>query len=162
MKRIAVIGNNGTGKSVFAAKLGRKLNLPVIHLDTYFHKPGWKKVSSDEWDKIHAGLIKEEKWIMDGTYKRTLEKRISAADTVIFLDLPKWLAFYRMLKRRIQYGKSKRPDMPDFLKERISFILFRKNLSFSSKTIYKILEKYKDNKNIIILKNNRDIENFLS
>lgn len=162
MKRIIVIGNNGSGKSVFSAKLGKKLNLPVIHLDSYFHLPGWEKRPNEEWLKIHDEFIQGKEWIIDGTYRKTLEKRINAADTIIFLDIPKWLAFYRMVKRRIVHRNSKRPDMPDFLNEQISFLLFRKNLTFSSKRIYEIINKHNDSKKIIILRDNKMIEKFLN
>lgn len=161
MKRVLVIGNNGSGKSVFAVKLGEKTKLPVIHLDAYFHLPGWKKRPNDEWLTLVDGFLKQEKWIIDGLYRKTLIKRIDAADTIIFLDIPKYKAFYRMINRRFKYRKSKRPDMPDFLNEQISFILIRKNLMFNKKVIYKILEKYKDSKKIIILKNSKEIDQFI-
>ena len=62
-EKIIVIGNNGSGKSVFSIKLGKKLNLPVIHLDSLFHKPEWKRPTNEEWDKIQADLVKGEGWI---------------------------------------------------------------------------------------------------
>ncbi|MFW5904155.1 MAG: AAA family ATPase [Candidatus Saliniplasma sp.] len=34
--KIAIIGSPGSGKSTFAKKLGKKLNIPVYHLDSYF------------------------------------------------------------------------------------------------------------------------------
>ena len=52
MKRILIIGNNGSGKSTFARILGEKLNIPVIHLDKYYHLPNWKTVAKDDWDKM--------------------------------------------------------------------------------------------------------------
>lgn len=162
MERIIVIGNNGSGKSVFSIKLGNKLNLQVIHLDSYFHLPGWGKRPNEEWLKLHDDFIKGDKWIIDGTYRKTLEKRINAADTIIFLDIPKWLAFYRMINRRIIYRNSKRPDMPDYLNEQMSFTLFRKNITFSRKRIYEIINKYNDSKKIVVLKNNKEIEQFLN
>lgn len=33
MKRILVIGGNGSGKTTFAGVLSKKLNIPLIHLD---------------------------------------------------------------------------------------------------------------------------------
>lgn len=162
MKRVVVIGNNGTGKSVFSTRLGKKLNLPIIHLDTFFHTTGWKRVTDEEWDKIHAELVSQDVWIMDGTYRRTLPLRIKRADTIFFLDLPKKLAFYRMIKRRIISRNKKRPGRSDSQKEQISLILFRKNISFSNKRIYQIIDEFRDTKNIIVFKKTKDIEDFLN
>lgn len=162
MKRIVVIGNNGSGKSIFSARLGEKTKNPVIHLDTHFHLPGWKKRPSEEFYALVDNFIKKDRWIIDGLYRKTLIKRIEAADTIIFLDIPKYKTFYRIFKRRIIYRKGKRPDMPDFLNEQISFTLIRKNILFNKKEIYKILDNYSGKKKIIILKNNKEIENFLT
>jgi adenylate kinase family enzyme len=40
MKRIAVIGGGGAGKTYLAHRLGRALGLPVIHLDAHYYGPG--------------------------------------------------------------------------------------------------------------------------
>jgi len=162
MKRIVVVGNNGSGKSVFSTQLGEKLHIPVIHLDVYFHLPGWKKRPTEEFLKLHDQFIGKKEWIIDGTYRKTLEKRINAADTIIFLDIPKWLAFYRLIKRRIMYRHRKRPDLPDFLKEKISVLLLRKNLTFSRKKMYEFINRYKGSKTIIVLKSPTEIDNFLN
>ncbi|MGL4882562.1 MAG: hypothetical protein ACRC8K_16095 [Waterburya sp.] len=47
-KRIAIIGCCGAGKSTLAKSLGEKLNLPVIHLDTYYWQPGWQETEQNE------------------------------------------------------------------------------------------------------------------
>src|SRR5919107_5216 len=36
MRRVLVIGSGGAGKSTFAARLGERTGLPVIHLDSLF------------------------------------------------------------------------------------------------------------------------------
>ena len=45
MERVVILGCCGAGKSTLARQLGIKLELPVIHLDTYFWQVGW--VESD-------------------------------------------------------------------------------------------------------------------
>ena len=39
--RICVIGGSGNGKTVLTNNLGRKLNLPVFHIDSVNFFPNW-------------------------------------------------------------------------------------------------------------------------
>lgn len=44
MKKIMVIGvSAGVGKSTFARKLSKKLQIDVHHLDTLYWLPNWKE-----------------------------------------------------------------------------------------------------------------------
>ena len=56
----------GAGKSTLAKILGKKLNLPVIHLDAYYWQPGWQESSRDRWLAIQQKLVKGDRWIVDG------------------------------------------------------------------------------------------------
>ena len=42
MKRIVIVGCAGCGKSTLAAKLGSKLNIPILYLDTIYWKANWQ------------------------------------------------------------------------------------------------------------------------
>ena len=75
VKRISIVGGPGTGKSTLAYNLGKKLDLPVYHLDAIDHFENWRKRDSKERDKIILEKIEEPKWVIDGTYASTLEKR---------------------------------------------------------------------------------------
>lgn len=44
MRRVAVVGNSGSGKSTFAAELARRLGVPWVELDAVFHQPGWTEL----------------------------------------------------------------------------------------------------------------------
>jgi len=113
MKRVLIIGCSGSGKSTLGRRLGKLIDLPVVHMDTYFFNPGWVVKEDDEWTSIVGGLIAEDSWVMDGNYSGTMASRIRRADTVIFLDFPTWFCLYRVIKRFIQsYGKVRQDVAP--------------------------------------------------
>ena len=84
--RIAVVGCPGSGKSTFSVSLGRCTGLPVIHLDTIWWRKDRTHITREEFDGILAEILTKDRWIIDGDYSRTWEKRICAADTVV-LDI---------------------------------------------------------------------------
>lgn len=89
MRRVAIVGSPGSGKSTLARKLRDLSGLPLYHLDMLWHLPDGSHVTREEFDAAHAELVSQERWIIDGTYHRTLPARIERADAVILLDLPR-------------------------------------------------------------------------
>lgn len=120
MKHILVIGSGGAGKSCFAAQLAARTGLPLIHLDAYYWRSGWEALPDTEWIAKVDELLAGEQWIMDGNFGGTLERRLSACDTVVFLDLPMWLCLWRVVRRRIQFHGRARPDMTSGCNERLT------------------------------------------
>lgn len=119
MKRVAVIGSGGAGKSMFARELGERTALPVIHLDRLFWKPGWVPMPDDEWHAVHSELLEADRWIIDGNYGGEMEARIAAADTVIFLDLPRLVCLQGALQRHWRHRAGGRPDIAPDLREHV-------------------------------------------
>lgn len=117
--RIIIIGCGGAGKSTLARRLGEELGLPVIHLDAEFWHPGWVETPKDEWLRTVEALVQRDRWIMDGNYGGTMDARIAAATTVIFLDFPIYLCAYRVVTRQLQYHGKTRPDMSPGCPEKI-------------------------------------------
>ncbi len=96
---MAVIGSAGAGKSTLARRLGAITGLPVVHLDALFWHAGWVETPRPEWRSIQERIVKEPRWIIDGNYGSTLDIRLAAADTVVFLDLPPLICLGRVIKR---------------------------------------------------------------
>ena len=88
MKKAIVIGSPGAGKSTFARDLRDITGLPLYYLDRIWHLPDRTTVSRTEFDASLAEILERSEWIIDGNYRRTLEVRIKACDTVFLLDYP--------------------------------------------------------------------------
>ena len=80
--RISIVGGSGSGKSTLCNILSKELNLPAIHLDAINFNPNWVEIDKTERDKIISTKSKEDKWIIDGNYQRTLEMRLEECATV--------------------------------------------------------------------------------
>lgn len=159
MKKIMVVGSPGAGKSTFARKLQEKTNFPLYYLDMLWHRADKTNVSRKEFDARLGEILQKDAWIIDGNYQRTLEMRLQACDTVFLLDFPLEICLAGVESR---IGKP-REDMPwvetEFDAEFKQWILdFPTN---QLPQIYALLEKYKENKEIIIFKSRKVADAYL-
>jgi adenylate kinase family enzyme len=56
MKKVAVLGNAGGGKSALAQRLAELTGLPLYVVDMMQFKPGGAKVPHDEFLQAHADI----------------------------------------------------------------------------------------------------------
>lgn len=134
-KKILILGSGGSGKSTLARNLSKVLNIPVIHMDREFWMPDWTPTEESVWRARQEQWVQNESWIIDGNYWKTLDIRLSQADTVIFLDISRWICIARILKRwYFRHGKN-RIDMANGCPEKM-------DLKFL-KTIWNFHKKYK-------------------
>ena len=125
MQRIMILGSGGAGKSTLARHIGHALNIPVTHIDQLFWEPHWSAVDRETLIARQQPTIAQPQWIMDGNYTSTIDIRLAHADTIIVLNMPRWLCFYRVLARRITYHNQTRPDMGVDCPERLTWEFLR-------------------------------------
>jgi adenylate kinase family enzyme len=162
MKRILVIGCGGAGKSTFSKKLSDKLDLPLVQLDRLFFKPGW----IEQEDLVFAELLQIElerdEWIIDGNYLKNLPLRLKYADTVILLDLNRWICTWRVVKRWLfqegyqAVGCPQKVDLP-FLK-----YVFWDYPQRDREKALELKDRCSNSVNWIVLENSIDISKWMS
>lgn len=110
MKRVAVFGNTGGGKSTLARDLARLTQLPLYPLDLIQFRAGGGKVPDEAFLKAHSDLLRQDAWIIDGygTLASAWE-RFAAADTLVYIDLP-LLTHYRWVTKRLIKGLFVAPE----------------------------------------------------
>lgn len=167
IKKVAIIGNAGSGKSTLTKKMQHILQLPVYHLDQYFWKPHWTRPNPEEYKIVHDAICDQDEWIIDGMNLRLLEYRIQKADSIIFLDIPRYKCFWRIFKRTITYYGRETPSSaqqcPERLnKEFVQFLMWVWNFKVKYKPrIVELLNCYKDTKKIYTLSTQGDIDHYL-
>lgn len=119
MKRVMIIGFSGTGKSTLAAKLGKIMNVKPVHLDAIHWLPNWvEETRENEIEKLKP-ILENERWIIDGNYGRLLwNERLEKADTVIFIDVNRFVSFKNAFLRSRKYKNQTRPDMGEGCNEK--------------------------------------------
>jgi adenylate kinase family enzyme len=103
MKRVAIFGNTGGGKSTLARRLAELTGLPLYPIDLIQFRTGGGRVPHEEYLKAHADLILRDAWIIDGFgCEASAWLRFGVADTLIYLDLPLSTHYWWVTKRLIK------------------------------------------------------------
>jgi adenylate kinase family enzyme len=101
MKRVVIVGSSGSGKTTVARALAESLGVPHLEMVSVFHQHGWADDAPEDFlptlDRFTAG----DEWVVDGNYTSHGTREIvwPRADTIVWLDLPRRTAMYRVVRR---------------------------------------------------------------
>ena len=159
MKKVIVLGCPGAGKSTFARKLRELTGLPLHYLDQIWHKPDRTTVSREEFDEKLGQILARDEWIIDGNYKRTVERRIAACDTAFLLDYPVEVCLAGAAARAGQPREDMpwietelRPDLAEYIRD------------FAATQLphdYELLERYGQGREIVIFHSREEADAWL-
>ena len=99
MKRVTVVGASGSGKSTLAASLAERLDARHVELDAIFHKPDWTPTPTPQFRAEVADALDTPTWVVAGNYSVVMDLTQGGADTIVWLDMPRWLVTWRVIKR---------------------------------------------------------------
>ena len=158
-EKVIVIGCPGSGKSTVSRALHNKTGVPLYHLDMMYWNADKTTVEKSVFLERLSDVLEKDEWIIDGNYSSTMELRMAACDTVIFLNYPLDVCLDGIKERR---GKP-RSDMPWIeTEEDEEFSEFIRNYNEQQKpNVLELLKKYSD-KNIIIFKSREQADAFLN
>lgn len=160
MQKVIIIGCPGGGKSTFARELHKRTGLPLHHLDMMYWNADRTHVPREIFQKSLEEALRQERWIIDGNYNRTMEMRMEACDTIFFLDYPVEVCLEGAHARK----GTMRPDLPwtegedEAVEE--EFLQFIRSFQEDGRPqILERLEKYKD-KQIFVFNSREEAAGF--
>ncbi len=68
--RVAVVGTSGTGKTMLASRVARRLGIPHVELDALYWEPGWSEVSTPVFRERAGQALQGDAWVVDGNYSK--------------------------------------------------------------------------------------------
>lgn len=99
MRKIAIIGSTGSGKTTLGRHLAATLGAVSIDLDELNWESGWEQVSQQVFEARLDEALQASKWVTSGNYSRIQEKYLQPADTLIWLDYSFRITLGRLLIR---------------------------------------------------------------
>ncbi|MBB1488756.1 adenylate kinase [Oceanospirillum sediminis] len=114
MKKVAVFGKPGSGKSTLSKKLAAVSGIPLHQLDSIVFKANGERVEREVYDQAHDEILMSDHWIIDGFGPiGSFYKRLNAADTLIYIDLPYSTSYWLVTKRLVKGLFVKPEGWPD-------------------------------------------------
>lgn len=165
MRKVALLGNAGGGKSTLGARLSAQTGVPLYSVDQLQWKAGGVAVPDPEFERVHDEIIARDCWIIDGfgTYPAYL-RRLEAADTIILIDHPVWRHYWWTARRNFSslwHTPAGFPERTPLLRDtfKIAKFIWWVHRNFTP-TNRRMIERYAPAKRVFHLRSPREIRAF--
>ncbi len=103
MKKIAVFGKPGSGKSTFSKRLASVTGISLYSLDSIVYEKNGDLVDRQTFDREHGNILSSDSWIIEGLGPQaSFNQRLDEADTLVYIDLPYALSYWLVTKRLLK------------------------------------------------------------
>jgi adenylate kinase family enzyme len=162
VERIAILGCGGSGKTHLARELARQLDLPLTHLDAIYYDADWNELPREEFTAAQQELVARPRWVIEGNYASTLPVRLTAADTVIVLDLPARTCLRGVLSRRLKHRGGQHQEIGVY--DRITWSFVRYILGYRRTMlprVHQLIGDHAHSADVIVLRRRSQARRFL-
>lgn len=160
MNRIAIVGCSGGGKSTLARALGAALDLPVVHLDALFWRPGWVESDPGPFRAAVDAALAGDRWVSDGNFTSVADISLARADTIVWLDRPIPLCLWRAIGRALSSLGRTRADLAPGCPEKIDFAFYHYIVTWNRAPRLRLqtaVDVFGPHARLICLRNGREI-----
>lgn len=97
-----MVGCSGAGKTTLSRRIARQLGYRHVEMDALYHQPDWQVLPTAQFQKQMADALRGDDWVVEGNYSAARPLVLDRADTVIWLDLPRFTVMRRLLWRTLR------------------------------------------------------------
>ncbi len=166
MKKIAVFGKPGSGKSTLSKNLSSTTGIQLHQLDSIIYKKNGALVDRESYDKEHGNIVSSDRWIIDGLGPMgSFNERLAVADTLVYIDLPYVVSYWLVTKRLLKGLVVKPEGWPEgssILKGTLeSYKMLKLSPTFWNDDFLQKLAEISMNKSVYVIRSIAELNNFI-